>query len=69
VTGDDSPEGGGEGGGRGECHDSTEWNESVEEKPESDPAIVDFRKGDSVLRFDGGLVTRERSGGAVIDLL
>ena len=67
--GEDWPEAGGEGGAKGECHESTEWKESVEENPESDPATVDVRKGDLVRCLDGGLITSERSGGAVIDLL
>lgn len=68
-VGDDSPEAGGDGGANGECHDMTEWKDSVDEKPESELAmVVDFRRGDSVRFLEGGLVISERSGGAVMDL-
>jgi hypothetical protein len=69
-VGDDGWEAGGEGGEIGECQDCTEWNDSMlDEKSDSDSATVEPRKGDFVLFLDGGLITSESTGGAVIDLL
>jgi hypothetical protein len=69
-VGDDGWEAGGEGGEIGECQDCTEWNDSMlDEKSDSDSATVEPRKGDFVLCLDGGLITSESIGGAVIDLL
>jgi len=70
VVGEEEPDKGGEGGANGECHDCTLWKDStLEEKSESVPMFVVVFNGDFVLCFDGGLVTRERTGGAWADLL
>ena len=61
---------GGDGGARGECQDWTEWNEStLDEKSDSDSTVVECLNGDVVLCSEGRLVTSDRIGGAVIDLL
>jgi hypothetical protein len=69
-VGDEGPEAGGDGGANGECQDWTEWKEStLDENSESESTAVEFLKGELVLCLDGGLVTSDRTGGAVIDLL
>lgn len=62
----------GEGGSRGECHDSVLWKDStLEENAESRSSLSDDApEGDLDLGLDeGGLMTSDKTGGAVIDLL
>ena len=60
----------GEGEGRGECQDCTVWNDStLEENVESVSVLLGLPRGDFSLGLDARLVTSERTGGAVIDLL
>lgn len=70
-VGEVGAEAGGEGGARGECQDWTLWKDStLDEKSDLDSTFLPCNgDGDRVRWPEGGLVIKESTGGAVIDLL